>query len=76
MTHKGSEPTFGQIILAELDAEQIAHDCRVAVGGGMPGTEASLHVYQDRIRAAQLRLAALARRLGYDIVPAREKADA
>lgn len=65
------EPTFGMILLAELDANEIAHEVRVAVAGGMPTTEAGRHVYEDRVRAAQLRLGTLARRLGYEIVPAR-----
>ncbi len=71
------EPTFGAVILAELDASEIAHEVRVAVAGGMPVTEASRHVYSDRVRTAQLRLGTLARRLGYEIVPAavREPAD-
>lgn len=67
---KAPEPTFGMILLAELDANEIAHDVRVAVAGGMPTTEAGRHVYADNVRSAQLRLGMLARRLGYEIVPA------
>ena len=67
---KAPEPTFGAVILAELDASEIAHEVRVAVAGGMPVTEAGRHVYSDRVRTAQLRLGTLARRLGYEIVPA------
>jgi hypothetical protein len=75
-THKfiaAPEPTFGALILARLDAEEIAHDVGVATACGMPLTEAGRHVYADRVRTAQLRLGTLARRLGYEIVPARVK---
>jgi hypothetical protein len=70
-----AEPTFGALLLAELDASEIAHDVRVAVAGGMPVTEASRHVYSDRVRTAQLRLGTLARRLGFDLVPTKTETE-
>ena len=63
------EPTFGCVLLAALDADDIAFDLRVA-SVRMPATEAELQVYSDRVRTAQLRLGTLAGRLGYDLVPA------
>lgn len=73
---KAPEPTFGMILLAAGDADAIAENVRVATATGKPVTEADRHVYYDNLRRAQLRLGTLARRLGYEIVPAREVSDA
>jgi hypothetical protein len=72
---KAPEPTFGMILLAPSDADAISEFARIATATGIPTTEADKHVYYDNLRRAQLRLGSLARRLGYEIVPAREVAN-
>lgn len=62
------EPTFGCVMLASLDADEIAHELRLAqiCASNLPR---DMGQYEDRVRAAQLRLGELARRLGYELTP-------
>lgn len=67
--NEGTEPTIGCVMLAQLDAEEIVHQLRIAQIAASERVPRDLEQYSDRVRAAQLRLGELARRLGYDLIP-------
>jgi hypothetical protein len=74
---KAPEPTLGQVSLAQTDAEEIGKLLGQAVYHGTV-TPIIEDLYHERVTDARQRFRIMARRLGYELVPAvaREKADA
>ena len=69
------EPEFGKVLLAKGNAASIEHTLHIATLAAS-ATPRDMDQYADRVKDAQVELRTLARRLGYELVPAREKADA